>query len=151
MHLKRESSNKRTEFIPLLLIGDEAEEMVMHYLHEGDIYTIWKEEQRIGIIHVLHSSGNSAEIKNMGLLCTEQGKGFGKEAMKLLEESLSKDGIVTLSVGTANSSIENLAFYQKCGYRINEIKHDFFLQYPRPIVENGIRALDMIVLKKPIG
>ncbi|MGR3763981.1 GNAT family N-acetyltransferase [Rossellomorea sp. NS-SX7] len=151
MELIRESQNGRTEFIPLLLIGDESEEMIMNYLHDGDIYTIWDRGERIGIIHVLPHSPISAEIKNIGLLNGFQGKGIGKKVMKLLEEILVKDGVLDLSVGTANSSIENLAFYQKCGFRIDEIKQDFFLQYPRPIVENGIRALDMLVLKKSIG
>ena len=54
-------------------------------------------------------------------------------------------------VGTANSSIDNIAFYQKLGFRMAEIKRDFFKAYPTPIFENGIRALDMIVFEKELG
>ena len=53
-------------------------------------------------------------------------------------------------VGTANSSIDNIAFYQKLGFRMAEIKRDFFKAYPTPIFENGIIALDMIVFEKEL-
>lgn len=54
-------------------------------------------------------------------------------------------------VGTANSSIGNLAFYQKVGFRITEVKKDFFSKYPEPIFENGIQALDMIMFEKNLS
>jgi hypothetical protein len=53
-------------------------------------------------------------------------------------------------VGTTNSSIDNIAFYQKLGFRMAEIKRDFFKAYLTPIFENGIRALDKIVFKKEL-
>lgn len=53
-------------------------------------------------------------------------------------------------VGTANSSIGNLAFYQKCGFRLCGIRRDFFLSYPQPIWENGIRALDMVMFERDL-
>ncbi|GAE37515.1 acetyltransferase [Halalkalibacter akibai JCM 9157] len=51
-------------------------------------------------------------------------------------------------VGTANSSIANIAFYQKAGFRLTEIKKGFFDKYPVAIYEDGIRAQDMIMFEK---
>jgi hypothetical protein len=52
-----------------------------------------------------------------------------------------------LWVGTGNSSLSQLALYQKCGFRIREIESGFFESYPEPIVENGIRCIDMVRLR----
>lgn len=52
-----------------------------------------------------------------------------------------------LEVGTGNSSISQLAFYQKCGFRIVGVDKDFFKRhYEERIIENGIECIDMIRL-----
>jgi ribosomal protein S18 acetylase RimI-like enzyme len=53
----------------------------------------------------------------------------------------------TLEVGTGNSSIGQLALYQKCGFRITGIDYNYFIRhYDEPIFENGIPCRDMIRL-----
>lgn len=32
--------------------------------------------------------------------------------------------------------------------RMFDIRHDFFSAYPEPIIENGIRALDMVLFER---
>nr|MBP6562703.1 hypothetical protein [Neisseriaceae bacterium] len=54
----------------------------------------------------------------------------------------------TVFVGTANSSLNQLGFYQKAGFRLSHIVPNYFIDhYPDPIIENGLRALDMVYLK----
>lgn len=56
-------------------------------------------------------------------------------------------GFHTIEIGTGNSSIQRLALYQKCGFRMASIDHDFFLKhYDEPIYENGIQCMDMVRL-----
>ncbi|MNP84355.1 putative N-acetyltransferase YvbK [compost metagenome] len=56
-------------------------------------------------------------------------------------------GAKTIEVGTGNSSVGQLALYQKCGFRITGIDRDFFIRhYSEEIVENGIKVVDMIRL-----
>ena len=53
-----------------------------------------------------------------------------------------------VEVGTGNSSLDALAFYQRAGFRIVGVIPDFFVDnYPEPIVENGIRCIDMVRLR----
>ena len=48
-------------------------------------------------------------------------------------------------MGTANSALDNIAFYQKCGFRMSAVKRDFF-DYIQPRQrEHGIEMRDMIV------
>ena len=50
-------------------------------------------------------------------------------------------------IGTGNSSISQLALYQKMGFRIAGVDVDFFTRnYPEEIIENGIHCRDMIRL-----
>ena len=70
--------------------------------------------------------------------------------MNAIEVAKSK-GFKTIEVGTGNSSIEQLALYQKCGFRITGVDLDFFIRhYSEEIYENGIQCRDMIRLSKDL-
>lgn len=52
-----------------------------------------------------------------------------------------------IEVGTGNSSLKQLAFYKKCGFKIADIDRGFFPRnYKDEIIENGIKCTDMIRL-----
>ncbi len=52
-----------------------------------------------------------------------------------------------MEIGTGNSSVNQLSLYQKCGFRITGIEHDYFTKhYEEEIVENGLLCRDMIRL-----
>ncbi|MCC2685603.1 MAG: hypothetical protein K0R75_2502, partial [Paenibacillaceae bacterium] len=76
-----------------------------------------------------------------------QGKGIGT---KLVETALlyAKNAQAQrIKVGTGNSSLMPLRFYQKCGFRIHEIWKDHFTNnYMEEIYENGMRCRDMVRL-----
>lgn len=73
--------------------------------------------------------------------------GIGK---KLIEHSIQTarlQGFKTLEIGTGNSSIGQLALYQKCGFRVTGVDRDYFVRhYKEPIFERGIQCKDMIRL-----
>lgn len=56
-------------------------------------------------------------------------------------------GARSVLVGTADASLENIAFYLKCGFRIDHVRHDYFDYIQPPIVHNGILMRDMLVLR----
>ena len=53
----------------------------------------------------------------------------------------------TLLVGTANCSLDNIAFYQKCGFRMDHVRRDYFWYHRTPVVEHGIPVRDMLVFR----
>lgn len=62
-------------------------------------------------------------------------------------EQAKREGYQKIEIGTGNSSIHQLALYQKCGFRITGIDQDFFIRnYEEEIYENGIQCRDMIRL-----
>ncbi len=61
-------------------------------------------------------------------------------------------GYKTLEVCTGNSSIGQLALYQKCGFRMSGIERDFFIKhYHEPIFENGIQCRDRVRLTQELN
>ncbi|CAG9620445.1 GNAT family N-acetyltransferase [Sutcliffiella rhizosphaerae] len=149
MRLKLVSEN-RENYMPFLLLADE-EGMIRKYLYEGEMFAIMLEDQTVGVVLFLPENSQVVELKNIALAPEYRGKGYGKAVITESIKLLRKKGYHKVIVGTANSSIENLAFYQKAGFRIYGIKQDFFLQYPEPIYENGIQAVDMVMFEMKIG
>jgi hypothetical protein len=54
-------------------------------------------------------------------------------------------------VGTANSSIGNLAFYQRVGFRMDHVRKDYFSYYREPRYENGIQIRDLLVFRRELS
>ncbi len=76
-----------------------------------------------------------------------QGRGCGKELIQYATTFCREQSYHRIIVGTGNSSIDNLAFYQKVGFRLRSVIRDFFtLHYSEPIFEHGIQCRDMIIL-----
>lgn len=58
------------------------------------------------------------EIMNIAVAEHLQGKGIGKKLLRHAVETAKGYGMSKLEVGTGNSSVSQLALYQKCGFRI---------------------------------
>ncbi|WP_163100657.1 GNAT family N-acetyltransferase [Peribacillus alkalitolerans] len=150
VHLNEVKHEERIRYMAYLLMADESEEVITLYIDEGELYAIHNEGEFIGVILFIFESSEVVEIKNMALIPEARGKGLGKEVIKKAFHLFREKQYKFMSVGTANSSIANLAFYQKAGFRMTDIKKDFFKKYPEPIFEDGIRALDMVMFSKEL-
>jgi hypothetical protein len=47
-------------------------------------------------------------------------------------------------VGTADSSVDTIAFYRRVGFRDYGRLEGFFDAYPEPVIEDGVVAHDMV-------
>lgn len=142
------STENRSAYLNLLLLADESEEIINEYIHEGEMFAIEYENKIVGVALFTFPIELVVELKNIAIDPNYRGKGIGKLVLNDACTIYQNRGYSKMIVGTANSSIENIAFYQKAGFRMSEIKKDFFKKYPKPIYENGIQALDMIMFEK---
>lgn len=131
----------------LLLEADPSIDSVNEYICRGDCYLAYYEDRVIGVYILINTRPHTIEIINISVDKRYQGRGIGKlliyNAINVAKEYKAK----VLEVGTGNSSISQLAFYQKCGFRIVGVEKDFFTKYyEEKIVENGIECRDMIRL-----
>ncbi len=87
-----------------------------------------------------------AEILYLAVAAGDRGKGYGRQIVAAIQAELPQHGR-TLLVGTANSAIDTIAFYQKCGFRMHAVKPDHFAYIQPPIRDHGILMRDMIVFR----
>lgn len=92
-------------------------------------------------------AGADSEIVYLATRETARGQGYGTAVMRGLVEEARARGVEALNVGTANSSLQNIAFYQRCGFRMVSVRSDFFDYLPAPLCEDGIRTRDMLMLR----
>jgi GNAT superfamily N-acetyltransferase len=87
------------------------------------------------------------ELIELAIAPDRHGQGLGRQLVAWLLEEARRRGKRQLLVGTANASIGNIAFYQKCGFRMDHIRKDYFWYYREPHYENGIQIRDMLVFQ----
>jgi hypothetical protein len=66
------------------------------------------------------------------------------------DRHLPRDGASRLTVGTSDCSLGTIAFCRKAGFRFAGVRQGYFDTYPVPVVENGIRARDMVMFQMPL-
>lgn len=131
----------------LLLLADPSMEIINDYIHRGCCYIATIDNNIVGTYVIIKTRPLSLELVNIAVSEQYQGKGIGKRLVLSAIDMARKENAKVLEVGTGNSSINQLALYQKCGFRIIGIDRDFFKKhYKEDIVENGIQCVDMIRL-----
>lgn len=135
----------------LLLAADPSQKLVESYVKRGHCFVAESNDQWIGVYVLLPTRPQTIEIVNIAVDESHQGQGIGKDLLRHAISTAKTLGYTTIEIGTGNSSIGQLALYQKCGFRIVEVDLNFFLRhYEEEIIENGIRCMDMIRLSQDI-
>lgn len=135
----------------LLLLADPSENLIKEYLKKGLCYIAEDGDRISGVYILLPIREETIELINLAVAEIYQGKGLGKMLVMHAIEEARNLRYKRIEVGTGNSSISQLALYQKCGFRMNRIDKDFFLKhYEEEIYENGIQCIDMIRLTQDI-
>ena len=144
----RAIENGRELFLDLLLFADPSVELIQQHIAEGHLFVLFENDEPCGVVHLLPQTGSVMEVKNIAVKEEAQGHGYGKMLLHYALEFCQQHGYERVVVGTGNSSINNLAFYQKVGFRFLSIMRDFFTDhYDEPIFEHGIQCRDMILLE----
>jgi ribosomal protein S18 acetylase RimI-like enzyme len=135
--------------LPVLADAEEGEERIRATLLDPSYtaYAARLDGQLAGAAVIRWQEDEPSEIVYIAVVPDLRGRGYGKQIMRFFQEELRRRGGHTLLVGTANAALENIAFYQKCGFRMFEIRRDYFAYIQPPIAENGIVLRDMLVLR----
>jgi ribosomal protein S18 acetylase RimI-like enzyme len=134
------------ELIAVLRDAEEDDDLIRAALRDptNQAYAAWKDQCLVGAAVVRWIPGLSSEILYIAVVEEQRGQGHGRAILRHVIAELPAHGR-RLMVGTANSSLDNIAFYQRCGFRLKAVKRDHFA-YVRPQVsEFGIVMRDMIV------
>ncbi|USK35416.1 GNAT family N-acetyltransferase [Bacillus sp. F19] len=147
----RKLQGNRAAPMDLLLEADPSEQNINQYLKKGTVFLAELEKNKAGVMVLMPISPASMEIMNLAVDEKFRGKGIAKKLIAYAKQACADQNMDFLEIGTGNSSLEQLALYQKCGFRMQKVIENYFIaHYPEPIFENGIQCMDMVRLKMQI-
>ena len=142
-----EITKNKTDFMDILLIGDEDEAMISKYLDKSNLYVLYDKYTLISICAVTCTDDKTVEIKNLATYPEYQNKGYATILLDFVCNKY-KNNFKNLILGTGENE-KTLNFYKKRGFiETHKIKNFFIDNYSHPIFENGKQLVDMIYLKK---
>lgn len=137
--------------LELLLLADPNQKLVEDYIGRGECFVAEEDGSILGEYVLLPTRPETIEIVNIAVAEHCHGKGIGKKLVNDAIKRAKERGYKTIEIGTGNSSVGQLALYQKCGFRIVGIDKDFFIRhYDEEIYENGIQVIDMVRLSQDL-
>ncbi|MDY5941448.1 MAG: GNAT family N-acetyltransferase [Eubacteriales bacterium] len=141
-----EIAENKKRYLDLLLLADEQEDMLDRYLERGTMYVL--DDCGVKCVCVVTDEGDGLlEIKNLATDPDYQRHGYGRKMIEWLSDRYRSDFRI-MQVGTGESPL-TLPFYEKCGFQFSHRIKDFFLvNYDHPIVEGGVRLIDMVYFRK---
>ena len=147
MEIRKVNENKK-QFLTLLLLADEQEDMVDRYLEKGAMYVLDDCGVKAECV-VTDESDGILEIKSIAVDPRHHGMGYGKALIDFLASKYA-DEYSVLQVGTGDSPL-TIPFYEKCGFiRSHKVQNFFTDNYDHPIYEGGVQLIDMIYLQRHI-
>lgn len=141
-----EVKENKKEYLDLLLLADEQEDMIDRYLDNGRMHVL--DDNGIKCECVITDEGNGVlEIKNIATVPKYQGNGYAKALIDFIVDTY-KEQYSILQVGTGDSPL-TIPFYEKCGFVRSHIIPNFFTDnYDHAIYECGVQLVDMVYLKR---
>ena len=139
--------NKK-QYLDLLLLADEQEDMIDRYLDKGKMYVL--DDNGVKCECVITDEGNNIlEIKNIATVPEYQGKGYARALIEFIIDNY-RGKYSILQVGTGDSPL-SIPFYEKCGFVRSHIIPNFFTDhYDHQIYESEIQLVDMVYLQRPL-
>ena len=143
-----EVTENKKQYLDLLLLADEQEDMIDRYINKGTMYVL--DDNGVKSECVVTDEGNGIlEIKNIATVPEHQGKGYAPTLIDFLVKEYSGTYSV-LQVGTGDSPL-TIPFYEKCGFiRSHSISNFFTDNYNHPIYECGVQLVNMVYLQRTI-
>jgi len=141
MDIRIIESNKK-DFLDLLLLADEQEQMIDTYLERGELFALYDNGLK-SICIVTEEENGGYEIQNLATYEQFQGKGYGRRLVKHVCDYYKGKGL-TILVGTGDVPWI-VSFYERCGFVYSYRIKDFFLRkYDYPIFEAGVQLKDKV-------
>ena len=142
-----EITENKKEYLPLLLLADEQEDMIDRYLERGRMFVLSDGGMKSECV-VTDEGDGVLEIKSLATVPEYQGRGYAKALIEFLLREFAHRYTV-LQAGTGDSP-RTVPFYEKCGFVRSHVLPGFFTEnYDHPIYEDGVRPTDMVVLRRP--
>jgi GNAT superfamily N-acetyltransferase len=155
IHVREVSGADVEAVVPLLLLAEPSERALRWSIaHLSDaVYRLdvgdGPHAGPAGAV-TMRWEGEPCEIVELAIAGERHGRGLGRRFLDWIAGEARRRGKRAIEVGTANASLGNLAFYQRCGYRMHHVRRDYFGYYRTPRVEHGIEVRDLLVFRREL-
>ena len=147
MNIKKVTNNKK-QYLDLLLLADEQENMIDKYLERGEMF-VMDDGGVIAECVVTKEDDRVYEIKNIAVQPEFQRSGYGRSLIDFVCAYYLD--CKTMLVGTGDTP-SSLTFYRKCGFTdSHRIKNFIKDNYDEPIFVDGKQLIDMVYLRRERG
>ncbi len=147
MRIEKITDNKK-QFLDLLLLADEQENMIDKYLSSGDLFALFDGDLK-SVCVVVAIDSETCELKNIATYEQYQNKGYGRELINYISD-FYKRHFKTMLVGTGEIPWI-LSYYESCGFeRSHRVKNIFTDNYDHAMFDDDIQLVDMVYLKKDL-
>ncbi len=141
----RRIENKR-DYLPLLMLADEQEEMLDLYLDRGTMYILEEDGTVKGECVVTDEGEGVLEIQNLAVVPECQGCGYGKRLIEFVAGQY-RGQYEVLQVGTGDSPL-TVPFYEHCGFVPHHVIKNYIVDhYDHAIFEGGKQVIDKVFLR----
>jgi GNAT superfamily N-acetyltransferase len=145
----------REELRPLFELAEDSAAELDAYIDAGRVLIASDGDRVLGHLQLVKTASPfEAEVKNMAVLESHQGRGIGRALIEAALELARAEGRSSLIVATAAADIGNLRFYQRMGFRLRSIERDAFTEatgYPRGLEIDGIELRDRVWLDRSVA
>ena len=148
MEIRALQPNEVEAVFPLLLLAEPGEGALRWSLDRMSdaVYGMALEGQWVGAA-TMRWQREPCEILELAIAPERQGQGLGKQFVAWLVDEARRRGKKRVTVGTSNASAGNILFYQRCGFRMDHVRPDYFWYYDEPRYEHGILVRDLLVFR----
>lgn len=136
----------KKEFLDLLLLADEQEDMIDKYLDRGTLFALYDSDLK-SICVVTDEGNGNYEMQNLATYEQYQRKGYACKLIDYVCNYYENVGLF-MYVGTGDTPW-TVSFYEKRGFAFSHCIENYILDnYDEPIFEDGIQLKDKVYFKK---
>lgn len=107
----------------------------------------------VGHLQLVRTGPNALEIKSLAVREGSRRLGVGRRLVERAVAAARTEGARTVSVTTATADLDNLRFYQRCGFRPASIERNAFTPekgYAPDLAVDGVPVRDAIRLEQAL-
>ena len=152
LEIREARKDELETLLPLLLLAEPSESALRWGLRNlsDTVYRLVVDGE-LGGAATMGWRRDPCEMFELAVVPGRQGAGLGKKFVAWLVAEAQRRGKTEIIVGTSSTSAANLIFYQKCGFRVDHVRQNYFWYYDEPVYENGLAVRDMIVFRHDLG
>jgi len=145
LEVKIVETNKK-DYMELLLLADEQEDMIDKYLDRGTLFTLYDDGLK-SVCVVTDEGDGGFEIQNLATDPRYHGKGYGRYLINHVCRYYAGKGSV-MYVGTGDYP-PAVSFYENSGFAFSHRIENYLIDnYDNPIFENGVQLFHKVYLKR---